>query len=176
MDDFLNGLVLVALFPCLDEIRVLNTPCGIEHHLDAILVGQLGNSFDISHGNRLSARQVNGHCETDIWNLISAHFVNQGLELIQVNIALEIKDCAGVMGLVDNHIAEGCAVTLLMETCGGEIHVAWYIIPRLDGKRGKDILCAASLVGRHHILKSEQLLYRCLKVIEVLGSAVGFIT
>ena len=175
MDDFLNGPVLITLFPCLDEIRVLNTSCGIKHHLDAVLVCQFGYCLDVGHGNRLSACQVNGHRKADIWNLISAHFVNQGLELIQVNIALEIKDCIGVVGLVDNDVAEGCAVAFLMETCGCEIHVAGYIIAWLNGKCGKYILCAASLMGGYHILESEQLLYRCLKVVEVLGTAVGFI-
>ena len=69
MNDLFDGLVLVARFTGLDN-------------LDAVFVSQFGNSFDISHGNRLSTCQVYGNSEADIRNVLCANFVDQCLEFI----------------------------------------------------------------------------------------------
>ena len=82
MNDLFDGLVLVARFTGLDKVCVLNATGSIVHNLDAVFVSQLGNSFDISHGNRLSTCQVYGNSEADIRNVLCANFVDQCLEFI----------------------------------------------------------------------------------------------
>ena len=46
----------------------------------------------------------------------------------------------------------------------------------LDGQAGEDILSAAALMGGYHILEAEQLPDSFLQVIEVAGTAIGFVT
>mgnify|MGYP002484158402 CR=1 FL=1 len=54
MNDLFDGLVLVARFTGLDEVCIFNAAGSIVHNLDPVFMSQFRNSFNVSHGNRLS--------------------------------------------------------------------------------------------------------------------------
>jgi len=94
--------------------------------------------------------------------------VYKGLELVKVDVAFEGEVYVGVMGFVDDDVSERRAVGFLVVAGGCEVHVAGYVRAGLYEEGGQDVLRAAALVGRHHVLEAVILLDGFLKVRPVL--------
>ena len=82
MNDLFDGLVLVARFTGLDEVCIFNAAGSIVHNLDPVFMSQFRNSFNVSHGNRLSACQIYSNSQADIRNMLCANFIDQCMEFI----------------------------------------------------------------------------------------------
>ena len=79
----------VALFALLDEVGVLDAARRVVHHLDAMPGTQRFDRAHVGHAHRLAAGEVNRHREADVGNARGADLVDQTLQFLQIDVALE---------------------------------------------------------------------------------------
>ncbi len=79
------------------------------------------------------------------------------------------------MGLLDDYVHEDATRALDMLTGGGEVHVHRDVLAGTDANLGGKVLCAPTLMGRHHIAKPVHLLDGLLQGVEVAAPGVGLI-
>ncbi len=113
--------------------------------------------------------------QADVRNLRGANFLDQRIELADIDIPLEIDDFRRVVGLGDDHIDERAPGELLVQARGGEVHVARHDVARPDRDLREDVLGAAALVGRDDVLVAVMLLHRLFEVIKVFAAGVGLV-
>ena len=65
-----------------------------------------------------------------------AVLVDHGLQLVEVDVALEGVQAHRVVGLVDDDVDEPAAGTLLVEAGGREVHVPGHDVAGLDHASG----------------------------------------
>ena len=132
MDDLFDALVLKAFFLLFDEIGVLYAAGCIVEDFNAMRLRQLPDGTHIRHRDRLTARKVHRHRQTDIGNIFGALFVNQFLQLFKIDIAFKGDIQTGIVRLITDDIHKGGAIFFLMITRGGEIHIPCNILPRFN--------------------------------------------
>ena len=103
-ENFCDGFICVAFFALLNEIGIFHHAGGIEINLDAVFVAQSAQGFDICHADGLSACHVDRARHADVGDVIRANFIDQRLNFIQINVALERMQIGGIVRLVNDDI------------------------------------------------------------------------
>ena len=173
--NFSNGFACISFFTFLNEIGIFHHAGGIEINLDAVLVAQGAQGFDVCHADGLSACHVDRASHADVGDIVRADFVDQCLHFVQINVAFEWMQVGGVVRLVNDDIGERAARQFLMQTCGGEIHVARNVLSLFDDCLADEMFRAASLMRGKDIFVTVHFLDSRFEMIEVAASRVGFI-
>ena len=142
---------------------------------DAVAVAQLAQRAHIGHAHRLPAGHVDRPGQADVGDLVRADLVDQRLQLVQVDVALEGMQVGRVVRFVDDHVHERAAGQFLVQAGGGEVHVAGDDVARLDQRLADQVLGAASLVGGHDVAVAVVRLDGFFQVVEVAAAGVGFV-
>ena len=86
-------------------------------------MAQLVGRAEVGHRERLSAGHVDVGLHRDVGDPLGTHLGDDPAQLVEIDVALERVGARRVMGLVDDHVDEGAARVLLMESGGREVHV-----------------------------------------------------
>ncbi len=164
--DLLDGVTVVPGLSLLDEPGVLQRPRGIEHQEDVVLLAERVGRTKVLEGHGLAAGEIDVGLDRDVWDPLRAVFVDEVLELLEVDIALERVQARGVVCLVDDHVDEGPARPLLVEPRRGEVHVAGDDVARIDEDLAEDVLGAATLVRGHQLGIPVHLSHRVLEAVK----------
>ena len=176
MDNLTHGFASVACLALLDEIGILCDPGHVMHDHDIVLVAPFSQGFQISHGYGLPACHVHAGGDTDIRDIFRSNFLYQRIELGKIHITLERMSGGWVMRLIDDHINKGAARQLLMQPCGGEVHIARHIVAILDQALAENVLCPASLMCRHGIFVGIVFLHIVAQMIKIAAARISFIS
>ena len=103
-------------------------------------------------------------------------FVDDGLELGQVDVAFEGVFALRIVGLVDDHIDERSPGQFLVQPGGGEVHVPGDDIARLDEQPADDVLGGPALMGWDDVAVAVDVAHGVLEVVKATAAGVGFIT
>ena len=174
-ENFGDGFARIAFFAFLNEIGIFHHACRIEINLDAVLVAQGAQGFDVRHADGLSACHVDRASHADVGDIVRANFVDQCLHFVEVNVALEWMQVCGIVRFVNDDIGERAARQFLMQARGGEIHIAGNILSLFDNRLTDEMFRAASLMRGDDILVAVHFLDSRFKMIEVAAARVGFI-
>ena len=90
--------------------------------------------------------------QADVRYSIRANFLNQAIQLSEIDITLEWMTAFRVVGFIDDHVDESTTGQFLVQTCGGEVHVARHEVTRLYHDLRHQVLGTAPLVGGHQVL------------------------
>lgn len=174
-DDFLDCLVLVALFTDLDEVRVLGKPGAVEDDWLLVLVADGTDIAQVLHGNWLATSGVVCDCDNDEWNAIAVLLENL-LQFRWVDVALEWNFELRVLGLVN--CAVDCVSLAGFDVAFGrvEVGVAWNVVAFLHKVAEENVFGGTALVGWEDVLEAEELLDHFLEVEEGAGAGVGLVT
>ena len=148
---------------------------GVEEERLAVAVADLADGADVGHRDRLSTGHVHRHRHVDVGDVVSAHLVDEGLELVQVDIALERVLRAGVMGLVNDDVVERATGELLMDPRRREVHVAGDVLAGSDEDLRDEVLGPSALVGGADVGEAVALLDRLDEMVEGAGTRIGLI-
>ena len=143
--------VRVALLALLDEEGVLHHPRGVEEDLDAARLAPRSKLADVGHRHRLAAGHVHRARERHVRDLRRADLGDEALQLGEVDVALERRQGLRVVGLVDDHVVEGCPRQLLVEPRRREVHVPGDVVAGLDQGLADQVLRPAALVRRDEV-------------------------
>ena len=175
IDDLANGLVRKPLLALLDEMRVLGNTRHVVHEHDAVPVTPGAQLLEVGHRDWLAAGHVDAGSHADVRDLLRADFLDERIELTDVEIALERMIRFGIVGFIDNRIDEGRAGEFLVQPRGSEIHVAGHKVTRFDQALAEDVLGAAALVSRYCIPVAVEFLDCVAQAIEVAAARIGFV-
>ena len=140
-----------------------------------MFAAQFVDGAQVGHANRLTASEVYGHGDANVRNLVSADFVDERLQFLQVHVAFEGQVNLRIVRFVNDDVAEGRAIAFLVRTGGGEVHVARYVVARFDEDGGEQVFCTTALVGRDDVLEAEVFAHDFFQVIEVAAAGIGFV-
>jgi hypothetical protein len=130
---------------------------------------------DVRHADRLPAGHVHAALEVDVGDAGRAVLVDDRLELVQIDVALEGLGAGDVVGRVADDVDESPAGEFLVRASGREVHVAGHDVAGLDHHAAEDVLGAASLVGRDEVLVAVVPMDRVLEVVVVDAPGVGLV-
>jgi len=77
--------------------------------------------------------------------------------------------------LIDNHIHERAPSQLLVQSGGGEIHIAGHILTWFDRRLAEQVFSTPALMSRNHMLVSVIILYCLLQPVEIIAASVRFV-
>ncbi len=117
-------------------------------------MGKFRDGSNVGHGDRLAASHIHSNGQGNVWDAFWANFVNELLELIQIYIPFKGVLRFRVVGFVNDYVAEGGPVQLLVGPGGCEVHVARNIVPWSDEYLREDVLSASPLVGGDYVLET----------------------
>ena len=167
---------LVPRLALLNEITILHGARGVEHHGNAVLFAQLADGAHVLHGLRLSARHVHRARDAYIRDLARPGILNDALQLGEVHVALEGVRVRGVVRFINDHVGKSPPGEFLVQTRGGEVHVARNDVARVNHNLRQKVLCGAPLMCGDEILISIILSYSLPQVIKILAAGIGFVT
>ena len=170
-----DGFVLIAVLALANEPRVLDRTRGVEHDRDVVAVAPRAQLAQVGHGEGLPAGHIHVALETDVWNAPVADFVDERIQLRNIDVALEWKIRLRVVGLVDDHVDESSARQLLVQARGREVHVARHMVAVLDEDLRHQVFGAAALVCRHEVLVAVILPHYGFEVVEILAAGIGLV-
>ena len=173
--DLGHARVRVAGLAHLDEVGVLHRAGRVEDDAEPLRVRVGAHGSHVLHGDRLAAGHVDGGGDRDVGDPLGTDPVDQHRQLAEVDVPLEGVLRLGVVRLVDDDVVEGAARQFLVETGGGEVHVAGDVVARLDQEPADEVLGAATLVRRHHVTVTVVLAHRVEQVVEVAAAGIGLV-
>ena len=154
---------------------VLGNPGHVMDQHDVVLVAPCSGLFQVSHRNGLAACHVDAGCDADVRDLVGAYFVDECIQLIEVDVTLEGMLRVGVVRFIDDDINKRCTGQFLVQACGGEVHVARYVVARRDQDLAQNVFGAAALVARNRVLVAVVLLDCIAQAIKIAATRVSFI-
>ena len=173
--NFPNGLILHALLTGFDEVQVVLQQGSIQHGHDAVFTGNLGGSLHVLVGDGLTADEVCACLQAHVGNILRTLLLDAGLNLIQVDIALEGKGALGDKALIPDQLLHLAAQAGNMRLGGGEVVVHDHAAAGLNKVLGNDMLAGSALVGGQEELHAEQLRQLLVHSVEGLAAGVGIV-
>ena len=170
-DDVPVGLAGLAL---LDEPGVLGEPAGVEEQRLAVAVRDLGHRADVVERDRLPATGVVGDGEHDDRHVV-APLGEQGLEPVDVQVALERVDQRGVVALGDDQVDGLGAGELDVGAGGVEVGVARHDLAGAAEDAEEDLFRGTSLVGGDDVLVGEEVPHRVTEQVVGRRARVGLV-
>ena len=128
--------------------------------------------FQVRHRKRLTAGHVHTRRNRQIGNRRRALFVDQFLQLVQVDVAFERMRRIRVVRLVDDAIVENATGAFGVFARGGKVHIHRHVLARLDANLRRDVLRGAPLVRRHDVLETVDIVDGLLEIVEITRARV----
>jgi hypothetical protein len=129
----------------------------------------------VGHREGLTAGHIHVALEADVRDTLGADFVDERVQLRNIDVAFERIIRLGGVGLVDDDVDKPSAGQFLVQARGREIHVAGHVVAILDQDLRHQVLGAASLVCRHEVLVAIVLLHHGFEVVEILAAGIGLV-
>ena len=98
-----------ARLALLDEVGVLGHARGVVDDADAVRVAERAHLAQVGQADRLAAGHVDRGGDADVRDLLGAELVDDPLQLLEVDVALEGVLARRVVRLVDDHVDERAA-------------------------------------------------------------------
>ncbi len=159
----------------MDEVSVLGVAAAVDEEGDLVLAVDLRHRVDIFHRDGLPAAGVVGdrhHAEGDF---LRPGLFDEGLQLVDVHVALEGMVDFGVEGFVDDQVGRASAAGADVGVGGVEVHVRGDIVAGLDQSGGQNVLGGASLVGGDEECEAEDIVHGFLQAVEGTRAGVRFV-
>jgi hypothetical protein len=172
VENLCDRFVAIARLALLNEPGVLDGSSGIENDLDAHLARVRPNGAQVGKADGLTARQIHRRGDAHVRDVFDTHRLDESIEARNVDVAFERVLGLGIMRRVDDDVLKRRAGELLVQTRGGEIHVARHAIARLDEQFRKDVLSAATLMRRDDVLEAVMRSHRFLEAVEVSRTGI----
>ncbi len=129
--DIEHGGVRIASFPLVDEVGVLGEPAAVDEEGDLEFVVDLRHRADVGHRDRLSAAGVVGDGDRAKGDVLGPGLLDEGLQLLDVHVALEGMVTFRVEGVVDHQVGGTSAAGADVGVGGVEVHVRGDIVAGL---------------------------------------------
>ncbi len=166
--------ILVPVFTLLDEVRVLGETTRVDVERYIVRPADLGGGANVGHRNGLATAGVVGdrdHCQRDPAGRVGQHPL-QGLE---VDVALERPPGRKIRRLLARQVQGFGPREFDVGTRRIEVRVVRNHVPGAAHGAEQDSLRGPSLVGRNHVSKTEDVLYRILETVITVTSRVRLV-
>ena len=151
-----NRAVRVPGLALLDEPRVLGEAAGVQEERQAVSVADGSHATQVLEADRLAAARVVGDGDHHQGNGLRAALPDEGVERVEVHVALERMNDRWVPPLLDHQVDRIGPGELHIRPGGIEVRVAGDRLAGSADHAEEDLLGGTPLVGGDHVLEGEE--------------------